>query len=99
MSDHESASTESSTTTAHQITTWIVDQISDEWSSLSPSVGPSSALSFECPISLLPSGTKEGDCIRIQMTLDHATKQKLLDDLDEQIQRLTDDDDLDDFSI
>jgi hypothetical protein len=99
MSDNESSPLQSSPSTAHRISTWIVDQISNEWASLSPSVGPSSALSFECPISLLPSGTKEGDCLRMHMTLDHETKQKLLDDLDEQIQRLTNDDDLDDFSI
>ena len=87
------------TNTASQISSWIIDQISDEWASISPSVGPSSALSFECPISLLPSGSKEGDCIQIQITLDPETKQKILAELDHKIQQLTGDDNEDDFSL
>ena len=86
--------------TSHaQTTTWIIDQMGDEWVSLSPSAGPSSALSFECPVSLLPAGTQEGDCVQIQIGLVPVLKQKILDDLDEQIRNLSTDDDGDDFSI
>ena len=100
-SSHDNQNTPSAHEQAPQIqsTSWIIDQVSDEWVSLSPSAGPSSALSFECPVSLLPAGAQEGDCIQIQIGLDLALKQKLLDELDEQIRNLSGDDDLDDFSI
>ena len=81
---------------------WVIAQLEAGWATLSPAELPPGAAApadLTLPASLLPEGAREGQALRLTLTLDPDATARLTSALSARVSALAADDDGGDFSL